>query len=160
MLRTAARGLWWLRMCGSQRFEQAVAAEVWDPAELLAAAGGAPPGFFPCCRPSWEHRTRRHWPRLASAVLEANAEDTAEACAAMRLFEPRIWVQEGHIETYLATYSPHVDAALQVLGPDRFASGLHGAPADLGGGRDDRRSALPGWLRGDGPQTRRWRPPR
>ena len=57
---------------------------------------------------------------LASAVLEANAEDTAAACAAMRLFEPRIWVQKGHIENYLATYSPHVDAALQVLGPDRL----------------------------------------
>jgi hypothetical protein len=38
----------------------------------------------------------------------------------VRLLEPRIWVQEGHIQTYLATYSPHVDAALQVLGPDRL----------------------------------------
>ena len=37
--------LWWLRICGSQRFEQAVAAEVWEPADLLAAAGGAPPGL-------------------------------------------------------------------------------------------------------------------
>ena len=57
---------------------------------------------------------------LASAVLEADAEDTAAACAAIRRFEPRIWVQKGHIESYLATYSPHVDAALQVLGPDRL----------------------------------------
>jgi len=53
-------------------------------------------------------------------VLEANAEDTAVACAAVRLLEPRIWVQRGHIETFLATYSPHVDAALAVLGPDRL----------------------------------------
>ena len=112
-------GLWWLRMCGSQRFEQAVAAEVWDPAELLAAAGGAPPGLsvLPTLLGAPDSAALA---ALASAVLEANPEDTAEACAAMRLFEPRIWVQEGHIETYLATYSPHVDAALQVLGPDRL----------------------------------------
>ncbi len=111
--------LWWLRICGSERFEQAVAAGVWDPAELLAAAGGAPPGLsvLPTLLGSPDSAALA---ALASAVLEANAEDTAVACAAVRLLEPRIWVQEGHIQTYLATYSPHVDAALQVLGPDRL----------------------------------------
>ena len=111
--------LWWLRICGSQRFEQAVAAEVWEPAELLAAAGGAPPGLsvLPTLLGAPDSAALA---ALASAVLEANAEDTAAACAAVRLFEPRIWVQKGHIETYLATYSPHIDAALQVLGPDRL----------------------------------------
>jgi hypothetical protein len=111
--------LWWLRICGSQRFEEAVAAGVWEPVELLAAAGGAPPGLsvLPTLLGAPDSAALA---ALASAVLEANAEDTAAACAAMRLFEPRIWVQKGHIETYLATYSPHVDAALQVLGPDRL----------------------------------------
>ena len=37
--------LWWLRICGSPGFEQMAAAEVWEPAALLAAAGGAPPGL-------------------------------------------------------------------------------------------------------------------
>ena len=111
--------LWWLRICDSQRFEQTVAAGVWEPVELLAAAGGAPPGLsvLPTLLGAPDSAALA---ALASAVLEANAEDTAAACAAMRLFEPRIWVQKGHIETYLATYSPHVDAALQVLGPDRL----------------------------------------
>jgi GTPase-associated protein 1, N-terminal domain type 2/GTPase-associated protein 1, middle domain len=111
--------LWWLRICGSPRFEQAVAAGVWDPAELLAAAGGAPPGLsvLPTLLGAPDSAALA---TLASAVLEANAEDTAVVCAAVRLLEPRIWVQEGHIQTYLATYSPHVDAALQVLGPDRL----------------------------------------
>ena len=36
-LRTAALWLWWLRICGSPRFEQVAAAEVWEPAD---AAGG------------------------------------------------------------------------------------------------------------------------
>ena len=95
------------------------AAGVWEPAELLAAAGGAPPGLsvLPTLLGAPDSAALAE---LASAVLEANAEDTAAACAAVRLFEPRIWVQKGHIETYLATYSPHVDAALQVLGPDRL----------------------------------------
>jgi hypothetical protein len=111
--------LWWLRICGSQRFEEAVASGVWEPVELLAAAGGAPPGLsvLPTLMGAPDSAALA---ALASAVLEAEAEDTAAACAAIRLFEPRIWVQKGHIETYLATYSPHVDAALQVLGPDRL----------------------------------------
>ena len=111
--------LWWLRICGSQRFEQAVASGVWEPVELLAAAGGAPPGLsvLPTLLGAPDSAALA---ALASAVLEADAEDTAAACAAIRLFEPRIWVQKRHIESYLATYSPHVDAALQVLGPDRL----------------------------------------
>jgi GTPase-associated protein 1 len=111
--------LWWLRICGSQRFEQAVASGVWDPVELLAAAGGAPPGLsvLPTLLGAPDSTALA---ALASAVLEADAEDTAAACAAIRLYEPRIWVQNRHIETYLATCSPHVDAALQVLGPDRL----------------------------------------
>jgi len=110
--------LWWLRICGSQSFEKAVASGVWEPVELLAAAGGAPPGLsvLPTLLGAPDSAALA---ALASAVLEADAEDTAAACAAIRLYEPRIWLQERHIESYLATYSPHVDAALQVLGPDR-----------------------------------------
>jgi hypothetical protein len=112
--------LWWLRICGSSRFEQAVAAEVWDPVELLAAADGAPPGLsvLPTLLGAPDSAELAE---LASTVLEANAEDTAVACAAIRLFEPRIWLQQGHIETHLGAYSPHVDAALRGVGPD----GLH-----------------------------------
>jgi len=111
--------LWWLRICGSERFEQAVASGVWEPDGLLAAAGGAPPGLsvLPTLLGAPDSAALA---ALASAVLEADAEDTATVCAAIRLFEPRIWVQKRHIESYLATYSPHVDAALQVLGPDRL----------------------------------------
>ncbi|WNG93704.1 hypothetical protein [Mycobacterium sp. ITM-2016-00318] len=105
--------LWWLRICGSPRFEQMAAAEAWEPAALLAAAGGAPPGLsaLPTLvgAPDSEALTE-----LASAVTEANADETAVACAAVRLLEPRMWVEEGRIETYLATCSAHWDAALSV----------------------------------------------
>jgi hypothetical protein len=111
--------LWWLRICGAQRFEQMAAAEVWEPVELLAAAGGPPPGLsvLPTLLGAPDSAALAE---LASAVLEANAEDTAVACAYVRLLEPRIWVEKGHIETYLPAYSPHLDAALTVLGPDRL----------------------------------------
>lgn len=111
--------LWWLRICGSQRFEQIAAAGVWEPAELLAAAGGAPPGLssVPTLMGAPDSAALAE---LASAVVDANTEDTAVACAYVRLLEPRMWVREGHIERYLPAYSPHLDAALTVLGPDRL----------------------------------------
>ncbi len=105
--------LWWLRICGSPRFEQMAAAEVWEPAALLAAAGGAPPGLsaLPTLVGAPDSEALRE---LASAVTEAKADDTAVACAAVRLLEPRMWLEEGRIETYLATCSAHWDAALSV----------------------------------------------
>ncbi len=111
--------LWWLRICRSPRFEQVVAAGVWEPFELLAAAGGPPPGLsvLPTLLGAPDSAALAE---LASAVLEANADDTAVACAAVRLLEPRIWLEKGQIESYLAAYSPHVDAALRVLGSDRL----------------------------------------
>jgi hypothetical protein len=111
--------LWWLRICGSPRFEQMAAAEVWEPAALLAAAGDAPPGqsALPTLVGAPDSAALRE---LASAVMEANADDTAVACAAVRLLEPRMWVEKGHTETYLATCAAHWDTALSVVGPDRL----------------------------------------
>jgi hypothetical protein len=111
--------LWWLRICGSQRFEPMVAEQVWEPAELLAAAGGAPPGMsaVPTLVGAPDSPALAE---LAAGVVKANADDTALACAYVRVLEPRIWVQEGHIERFLPAYSPHVDAALSALGPDRL----------------------------------------
>jgi hypothetical protein len=92
---------------------------VWEPAALLAAAGGAPPGLsaLPTLVGAPDSAALRE---LASAVTEANADDTAVACAAVRLREPRMWVDEGHTETYLSTCSAHWDAALSVVAPDRL----------------------------------------
>src|SRR3954462_13746269 len=89
------------------------AAEVWEPAALLAAAGGAPPGLsaLPTLVGAPDSEGLRE---LASAVMEANADDTAVACAAVRLLEPRMWLEQGRLETYLSTFSAHWDAALSV----------------------------------------------
>jgi hypothetical protein len=110
--------LWWLRICGSSRFEEMAAAAVWEPAVLLAAAGGAPPGLsvLPTLVGAPDSAALSE---LASAVLDASSADTAVACAAVRLLEPRIWLEKGHIETHQADYTPHWNAALEGLGPDR-----------------------------------------
>ncbi len=110
--------LWWLRICGSPRFEQMAAAAVWEPAELLAAAGGAPPGLsvLPTLVGAPDSTALTE---LASVVRDANSEDTAVACAAVRLLEPRIWLEDGHIETEQGAYTPHWNAVLEALGPER-----------------------------------------
>lgn len=109
--------LWWLRVCGSPRFEQMAAAQVWEPAALLAAADGAPPGQSALLTlvGAPDSAALRE---LAAAVTEANADDTAVACAGVRLLEPRMWVDEGRTETYLSTCSAHWDTALSLVAPD------------------------------------------
>jgi hypothetical protein len=110
--------LWWLRIRGSPRFEQLAAAQMWDPAALLVAAGGAPPGrsALPTLIGAPDSAALIE---LASAVMTTRADDAAVACAAVRLLEPRVWVEKGHTETYLASCSPHWDVALAAVGPDR-----------------------------------------
>ncbi|MFG1929985.1 hypothetical protein ACGFK1_04935 [Mycobacterium sp. NPDC048908] len=111
--------LWWLRVCGSPVFEQMAAAQVWEPAALLAAAGGAPPGqsALPTLVGAPDSAALRE---LADAVMEAKTDDTAVACAAVRLLEPWMWVEEGRTETYLSTCSTHWDTALSMVAPDRL----------------------------------------
>ena len=111
--------LWWLRVCGSSLFEQMAAARVWEPAALLAAAGGAPPGQSALLTlvGAPDSAALRE---LAAAVTEANADDTAVACAAVRSLEPRMWVEEGRTETYRSTCSGHWDTALSMVTPDRL----------------------------------------
>src|SRR5258705_13660999 len=73
-------GVWWLRMCGSQRLEQAGAAEVWDPAELLAAAGGPPPGPSVVPAPPGAPESGALAP-FAPPVLETDPADATAAGA-------------------------------------------------------------------------------
>jgi hypothetical protein len=111
--------LWWLRVSGSPDFEEAVATQVWDPAELLAAADGAPPGLsvLPTLLGAPDSVALTE---LASAVLDARTDDTVMACADIRLTEPRIWLQRRQFTDMMGLYNPHVDAVLQALGPDRL----------------------------------------
>lgn len=109
--------LWWLRVSGSPRFAEVAAASVWSPEELLAAAGDSPlPGAATV-------RTLAATPdspgvdHLARTVLSTNCDDVAVACAAVRVFDPRTWVEHGYAESHQAAYTPLWERALAGLAP-------------------------------------------
>jgi hypothetical protein len=109
--------LWWLRVSGSDRFEQVAGNSVWHPDELLAAVGdsalpgatavrtlvGAPPS------PALD--------RLAQTVLRANNDDVAVACAVVRIFDPRAWIEQGYAASHQSAYAPLWERALEAVGP-------------------------------------------
>ncbi|MCV7169614.1 hypothetical protein H7I41_06725 [Mycobacterium manitobense] len=116
--RTAA--LWWLRTCGSSGFEQMAAETLWPPGDLLAAAGDAVPGAA-TIRTLMGAADSPELARLANAVLAANDDHVAVACAGVRLIEPQVWVQQGYATTHQAAYTPLWDIAAESVGPE----GIH-----------------------------------
>jgi hypothetical protein len=55
---------------------------------------------------------------LATRVLTENNDDTAVACAAVRLYEPDDWIRQGYVSTHQPPYTPHWDDAVEIAGPD------------------------------------------
>lgn len=112
--------LWWLRMCGSARFDDLAATGIWDPAELLVAAGGGPLSADAVLPTLLGTATSADLDRLATA-LEASTDPMVAACAEVRLIDPRVWVQHGFVDTQRETYTPLWDAAVARVG----LPGLH-----------------------------------
>jgi hypothetical protein len=55
---------------------------------------------------------------LATRVLTENNDDTAVACAAVRLYEPDDWIRHGYVRTHQPPYTPHWDDAVEMADPD------------------------------------------
>ena len=55
---------------------------------------------------------------LATRVLTENNDDTAVACAAVRLYEPDDWIRQGYVQTHQPPYTPHWDDAVEIADPD------------------------------------------
>jgi hypothetical protein len=55
---------------------------------------------------------------LATRVLNDNNDDTAVACAAVRLYEPDDWIRYGFVRTHQPHYTPHWDDAVEMADPD------------------------------------------
>jgi hypothetical protein len=55
---------------------------------------------------------------LATRVVKESNDDTAVACAAVRLCEPDDWIRHGHVRTHQPSYIPHWDDALEMANPD------------------------------------------
>jgi hypothetical protein len=108
--------LWWLRVSGSDRFEEVAGDSVWHPDELLAAAGeSALPGAA-ALRTLVGAPPSAALDRLAQTVLRANNDDVAVACAAVRIFDPRAWIEQGYAASHQAAYAPLWEQGLETLG--------------------------------------------
>jgi hypothetical protein len=108
-------GLWWLRICGSAQFDREAAAAVWAPDELLVAAGGGAVSAAAVLPTLLGAPDSAGLDELARAVIDAAVDQTAVACAAVRLIEPKTWAEQGYIESYQAIYAPHWELALSTV---------------------------------------------
>ncbi|BBY18555.1 GAP1-N2 domain-containing protein [Mycolicibacterium litorale] len=113
--------LWWLRVSGSARFDEVAGNSVWHPDELLAAVGeSALPGAV-TLRTLVGAPSSAALERLAQAVLRTNNDDVAVACAALRIFDPRTWVEQGYAASHQDAYAALWQQAVDTVGP----SGVH-----------------------------------
>lgn len=110
-------GLWWLRINGSSRFEEVAGGSVWHPDELLAAVGeSALPGVA-AVRTLVGAPSSAALGRLAQNVLRTNTDDVAVACAALRMFDPRTWIEQGYAASHQRAYTPLWERAVETVGP-------------------------------------------
>ncbi|MGV9797679.1 GAP1-N2 domain-containing protein [Mycobacterium sp. NPDC003449] len=109
--------LWWVRMSGAERFEGFAAAQVWDPVDLLLAAGdGTLPGTS-ALRTLIGAPDSAAMSQLAAKVIDGNGDSSAVACAAVRHIEPWDWMLQRYVQTHQPAYIPFWDDALAAVEP-------------------------------------------
>jgi hypothetical protein len=113
--------MWWLRVSGSSRFEEFAGNSVWHPDELLAAVGDSVLPGAAAVRTLMGVPSSQALDRLAQTVLRTNNDDVAVACAAMRIFDPRTWIEQGYAASHQTAYAPLWEKAVEVAG----ATGVH-----------------------------------
>ncbi|KUI37113.1 hypothetical protein [Mycobacterium sp. GA-2829] len=107
--------LWWLRITGSPRFAEVAGDSVWHPDELLAAAGDSALPGGATVRTLLGAVSSQALDRLAQSVLSTNNDDVAVACAAVRIFDARAWIEGGYAATHQAAYTPLWEKALDTV---------------------------------------------
>ncbi|WP_193045212.1 GAP1-N2 domain-containing protein [Mycolicibacterium baixiangningiae] len=113
--------LWWLRVSGSARFEEFAGNSVWHPDELSAAVGDSVLPGAAAVRTLMGAPSSPALDRLAQTVLRTNNDDVAVACAAMRIFDPRTWIEQGYAASHQTAYAPLWEKAVEVTG----VAGVH-----------------------------------
>ncbi|BBZ36007.1 GAP1-N2 domain-containing protein [Mycolicibacterium confluentis] len=108
--------LWWLRIHDAPQFDALVAAQAWDPSDLLAIGGRGLTGraVLPTLMGAADSVGLSE---LSAAVIEAHREDTMVAWAALRVTDLGTWVQQGYVETHQRAYWPLWEAELAALRP-------------------------------------------
>jgi hypothetical protein len=115
--RQAAR--WWLGIHGlspSDLPDEAVAPR--EPTELLTPDGDGELSAHELVRTLVGAPDSPAMVDLAARVLNEDNDETAVACAALRLYEPDDWIRQGYVSTHQPPYTPHWDDAVELAGPD------------------------------------------
>jgi len=88
-----------------------------QPTDLLAADGDGEPPARELVRTLVGAPDSPTIVDLATRVLTDNNDDTAVACAAVRLYEPDDWIRQGYVHTHQPPYTPRWDAAVEMADP-------------------------------------------
>lgn len=107
--------LWWLRITGSPRFTEVAGGSAWHPDELLAAAGDSALPGGATVRTLLGAAPSHALDRLAQTVLSTNNDDVAVACAAVRIYDARAWIEGGYAASHQAAYAPLWEKALDTV---------------------------------------------
>ncbi|MBU9762259.1 hypothetical protein FR943_00100 [Mycobacterium sp. TNTM28] len=110
--------LWWLRTTEPARFEAAASAAVWNPPDLLLAAGTGPLPGLAALRTLVGAADSADLHQLAGKVIDDNGDSMAVACAAVRRIEPVDWLHQRYLHTHQSSYVPIWDQALAWLEPE------------------------------------------
>ncbi|BCI50767.1 putative ESX-1 scaffolding and assembly protein SaeB [Mycolicibacterium litorale] len=108
--------LWWLRISGSPRFEEVAGSSVWHPEELLTAVGESTLPGAAAVRTLVGAPPSSALDRLAQTVLRTNNDDVAVACAAVRIFDPRTWIEQGYAASHQSAYAALWERAVEAAG--------------------------------------------
>ncbi|MCK0176026.1 hypothetical protein [Mycolicibacterium sp. F2034L] len=108
--------LWWLRVSGAPSYADVAGASVWRPEELLHAAGDSALPGAAVVRTLVGSPHSPELERLSRTVLAANTDDTAVACAAVRTFDPRTWIEHGYTASHQSAYTPLWESAVATVG--------------------------------------------
>ena len=110
--------LWWLRMTEPGQYEDAAAATVWNPTDLLLAAGAAPLPGMAALRTVVGAEDSAALHRLAGKLIDDNGTSAVVACAAVRHIEPGEWLQRQYLHTHQGSYAPLWDQVLAAVEPE------------------------------------------
>lgn len=110
--------LWWLRRCGATTFASLAESAVWDPYELLVAAGDVESLGSAVLPTLLAAPSTPALLELASRVERAPMDGGARACARIRLVDVDAWLRDGNL-AHQEALVPMWEGAVSFVGADR-----------------------------------------
>jgi hypothetical protein len=112
--------LWWSRVIRApvSELDRVAGRHQWDPAELLAAIGGAPLPTVATVMTLLGAPPSAALSDLAFGAFVDQHNNTVVACAALRLADPAEWVARDYVELDHEAYSPYWNRVVKVHGSE------------------------------------------